>query len=433
MANNSQSKLLDLNAALEAVKTSVRGIDIKIKFATSTSVKYIVKSNDRQSTREILENQLKIRQVGKVTRQSLSDSSMEVTKCEIVVGGKRETHTFVYKPIRGGMSQTTLNASITELFPCIAFTTGIRSRSIKNVRDFYEKIMQNNNPGLSCYLNSRDAKAGREFIVKAEDGKFEEKAKNAINVLRWLEAVNRKHPIANVIWGYRAKPAGVMPSHPGDIFIRFKNGQLLGVSLKAGGKNTDEPKLNTYIRPIFQYYGKLNEYEKLKDKLWPQYLQIPGITEEDKKFWGKNNLAQKTYAFENVDKSKYDQLYDMNLEIIKQELIKLLNSDFSKTKSWLLEKVAQQQQDVPLVVVKATQTTARRDKSGDVLAEALASVTSIVARPASGNSKQSWNIVLRDGSILEMDFTTRTNKVGATHKLGQFENLAVKFNKVKIR
>ena len=125
MANNSQSKLLDLNAALEAVKTSVRGIDIKIKFATSTSVKYIVKSNDRQSTREILENQLKIRQVGKVTRQSLSDSSMEVTKCEIVVGGKRETHTFVYKPIRGGMSQTTLNASITELFPCIAFTTGI--------------------------------------------------------------------------------------------------------------------------------------------------------------------------------------------------------------------------------------------------------------------------------------------------------------------
>jgi hypothetical protein len=331
------------------------------------------------------------------------------------------------------MSQTTLNASITELFPCIAFTTGIQSRTIKSTKDFYQKILEKNNTALSCYVNSRDANAGREFIEKAETGKFEEKVRNAINVLKWIEAVNKKHPIANVIWGYRAKPPGVMFNHPGDIFIRFRNGKLLGVSLKAGGENTDEPKLNTYVRPIFEYYGKLDQYANLKEKLWPQYLQIPGITEEDKKFWGKNSLAQKTYSFEISNKARYDQLYDMNLEIIKQELINLLNSNFNKTRSWLLEKVAQQQQDVPLVVVKATQRTARRDKSSDILVEALASVTSIVAQPSRGSSKQSWNIVLQDGSTLEMDFTTRTNKVGAGHKLGQFENLAVKFNKVKVK
>ena len=102
-----------------------------------------------------------------------------------------------------------------------------------------------------------------------------------------------------------------------------------------------------------------------------------------------------------------------------------------KTKSWLLEKVAQQQQDVPLVTVKATQRTARRDKSGDKLVEALGSVSRITAQDSSGTSKQGWNIILQDGSRLEMDFTTRTNKVGAGHKLGQFENLSVKFNKVK--
>jgi len=430
MPASTGNKLLDLNAALQDVLGSVKGIDIKVKSASSTSVKYIVKSHDRVATRGILEQQLKNRNVGTVSRELKSESSMEVTKCIIRVGGKAETHTFVYKPIRGGMSQTTLNASITELFPCIAFITGIRSRSIRNTKDFYEKIIANNNPNLGCYVNPRDAKAGKEFIEKAETGKFEEKVKNAINVLRWIEAVNKKHPIANVVWGYRAKPAGVMSNHPGDIFIQFKNGKLLGVSLKAGGQNTAEPKLNTYIRPIYEYYGKLNEYAKLKDKLWPQYLQIPGITEDDKKFWGKTVLAKKTYEFESGNKNKYDELYDTNLAIIKQELIDLLNSDMNKTKSWILEKVAQQQQDVPLVVVKATQATARRDKSSDVLVEALASVTSIMAQPATGTSKQSWNIVLKDGSKLQMDFTTRTNKVGAGHKLGQFENLAVKFNKV---
>jgi hypothetical protein len=430
MSTINGNKLIDLNAALQAVIGSVRGIDIKVKSASSTSVKYTVKSSDRVSTRDILEKELEKRKVGKITRALLSESSMEVTKCDIRVGAKSETHVFVHKPIKGGMSQTTLNASITELFPCIAFVTGIKSRSITSTKDFYEKIIKNNSPNLKCYLNPRDAKAGKDFIDKAETGKFDEKVRNAINVLRWIESVNKKHPISNVTWGYRAKPAGVMANHPGDIFIQFKNKKLLGVSLKAGGENTAEPKLNTYIRPIYEYYGKLPEYAKLKDKLWDQYLQIPGITEDDKKFWGKSVLAKKTYDFESKNKNKYDELYDTNLSIIKEELINLLNSDMQTTKSWILEKVAQQQQGVPLVVVKATQTTARRDKSSDVLVEALASVTSILAKPSEGTSKQSWNIILKDGSTLQMDFTTRTNKVGAAHKMGQFENLAVKFNKV---
>mgnify|MGYP003150020074 CR=1 FL=1 len=66
-----------------------------------------------------------------------------------------------------------------------------------------------------------------------------------------------------------------------------------------------------------------------------------------------------------------------------------------------------------------------------MLVEALASVSKITAQPPKGSSKQGWNIMLSDGSKLQMDFTTRTNKVGAMHKLGQFTNLAVKFNKVK--
>jgi hypothetical protein len=430
----SMNDLIQLNLALNEFQANKEVDDIvEVKNAGAKVVAYEIKSKDRSKTRDAVEAALKKYRVGTVTTDLMAMSSFAVTNCK----SGQMTYRFIYKPIRGGMSQTTLNASITELFPCIAFETGIKSNQIKNVKDFYNKIIENNSPNLNCYLNAKDAAAGKEFIDKAETGKFQEKVQNAINVLRWIEAVNKKHPIEKVYWGYRAKPQGVMANHPGDIFLYFGTikgkKQILGVSLKAGGETTDEPKLNTYVKPIFDFYGKTSDYEKLKDKLWPQYAVIPGITDDDKKLWGTQALARKTYAFEQQDEQTYNELYDKNLEIIKDELIKLLNSNFSKTKSWLLEKVAQQQQDVPLVVVKTTMRTARRDKSSDLLVEALAAADTIIASKPEGTSrsKQAWNIVLDDGITVQLDFTTRTNKVGAMHKMGQFSNLAVKFNKVK--
>ena len=426
------NETLALNQALMEIQSAKEVDDVSVKKASATLVTYTIKSKDRLTTRETVKGQLISAGFPKnKVLQTLvsSESSMEVVEAK---PGKTK-YRFVFKPTRGGMSQTTLNASITELFPCIAFLTGIKARSVKNNRDFYNKIIANNNPSLPCYVNARDAAAGREFIEKAENGKFDEKVRNAINVLRWIEGVNRAHPIANVFWGYRAKPRGVRTNHPGDIFLQFQNGQMLGVSLKAGGATTDEPKLNTYVKPIYDFYGKSREYDQLKEKLWPQYMQVFGVTEDDKKKWGTKALAMKTYDFEQINPKAYDALYDQNLAIIKQELANLLNSDMQKTKRWLLENLTNQDRDVPLVVVKTTQMTARRDKSSDVLTEALASVSSIMASPTpkTGSSKQGWYIALSDGSKLQLEFTTRTNKVGAMHKMGQFANLAVKFNKVK--
>lgn len=425
------NKLLALNKALGGFQGGKEvddvDVDISVKSAGARTVTYTVKSSDRETTRKNVEGSLKKFRVGNVSRKMMSVSSMEVTRCQM----EDVMLTFVYKPTKGGMSQTTLNASITELFPCVAFTTGIRVRGVKNIEDFYNKV-RNNNSNATCYLNNKDAKAGKEFIDKAETGKFVEKTNNALNILRWIEGVNKLHPIRNVYWGYRAKPRGVMRNHPGDIFLEFDNGKMLGVSLKAGGEKTDEPKLNTYVRPIYEYYKKLNDYNNLKDLLWPQYEQIPGIEPGDKRQWGNTVLALKTYEYEKMDEDGYNELYDKNLVIIKDQLLKLLNSDFAKTKSWLLEKVAQQQQDVPLVVVKATERHARRDKSTDVLVEAAQAATTINARlNERKKSKQAWEVRLEDGTKLELDFTTRTNKVGAAHKLGQFSNLAVKFNKVR--
>ena len=257
----SESDLIKLNTALNEFQANKEVDDmISVKNAGAKIVAYEVRSTDREKTREDVEAALKKHRVGTITRKLMAVSSMKVTDCKS--GGT--TYRFIYKPTKGGMSQTTLNASITELFPCIAFETGINSRQIKNVRDFYNKIIDNNTKDLNCYLSTKDAEAGGVFINNAENGKFQEKVQNAINVLKWIEGVHRFHPIQNIYWGYRAKPRGVMTNHPGDIFLKFKNGKILGVSLKAGGEKTDEPKLNTYVKPIFDFYGKSNDYEKIK-------------------------------------------------------------------------------------------------------------------------------------------------------------------------
>ena len=439
MAIKQESDLLKLNRALQEFQRNAKDIDdveeqVKVKQAGKTVVKYNVMTTDRETSRDRVEKALKKEFNGLVKREQLSVSSMA---CTVINAKDKMKYVFIYKPTKGGMSQTTLNSSITELYPCIAFEKGIKITAVSKmeVKKFHQKIEAAWSKDLNCFVNDKDALAGRDFIANAERGKFEEKIKNAINILRWLQGVNRKHKIKKVVWGYRAKPKGIMSNHPGDIFVQFMNDKWLGVSLKAGSEKTNEPKLNTYVKPIFDFFDKTKDYDKIKDKLWPQYMEIPGIEEEDKSKWGKNDLALKTYVFEKADREsekKYNELYDKNLAIIKDELIKLIGDpkNFQKAKAWITEKVAQQQQDVPLVVVKATQYTARRDKASDLLVEAVAAVKKISAEITQVGGKQAFTVKLVDGTKVKMDFTARTNKVGANHKMGQFTNLAVKFNKV---
>ena len=117
-----------------------------------------------------------------------------------------------------------------------------------------------------------------DTIQKAsESSKFSEKMLNAMGVYKYLVDENKSKPIKQVYWGYRAKPKGVPKNHPGDIFIEFNDGDMLGVSLKAGGKKTKEPKLNTYVNPIFTAF-KDNGVKKLRKELHSKvYSKIEGM------------------------------------------------------------------------------------------------------------------------------------------------------------
>ena len=405
--------------------------EVKIKSANAKTVIYIVTSDKRFDTQTLLNQQLSNAgfNVSKVFVGSISNSQ-ESTEFLLPSGARRRIG---FKPSSGAMQDTTFMASITELFPAIAFLNGISPTL--STEKFYNAILTSNSSSVGApgpYLTTNDADKGKEIIDKSEPGpdfKVKEKITNAQNITKWLNNHNQKHPIAEVYWGYRAKPQGVDPSNPGDIFLAYKNGGMLGVSLKAGGAATKEPILNTYVKPLFDYYGKPNDYLKLKKSLYPQYLEA-GVDEKDMKTkWGSSQLAQQLGKFEKENPREYNRLYDINLSLVKQAVINLFNSDIKKTRKFIKSQILKTQLKTPFIKVKATMSTAYVDNTYDQLQAGLEAATSIIASDA-GGSKQDFVITLSDGITLNMEFSARSNKSGFLHKLGQFENLSVKFNAI---
>ena len=421
----------DVIEILENLESRQEVKNIKIKSANKKTVIYIVTSDTRFETQTLLNEQLSNAgfSVSKIFVSSISNSQ-ESTEFLLPSGAKRRIG---FKPARG-MQDTTFMASITELFPAIAFINKISPTL--SAEDFYNRIFQANPsssgaPGPYVTGSATDVAKGKEIIDKSEPGpdfKVREKITNAKHITRWLNNHNQKHPIAEVYWGYRTKPRGVDPSNPGDIFLKYANGGMLGVSLKAGGTATKEPILNTYVKPLFDYFGKPNDYLKLKQSLYPQYREA-GVSESDLRTkWGSKPLAQQLGEFEKENESKYNELYDKNLMLIKNAVIRLFNSNITKTRKFIKSEILKDHLKTPFIKVKATSSTAYVDNTYDQLSAGLEAATSIVA--SAGRAKQDFIIKLSDGITLDMEFSARSNKSGFLHKLGQFENLSVKFNAI---
>ena len=73
-----------------------------------------------------------------------------------------------------------------------------------------------------------------------------------------------------------------------------------------------EPILNTYVKPLFDYFGKSADYTRLKESLYPQYREA-GVSENDiRTKWGTSPLAQQLGVFERENPREYNRLYDIN-------------------------------------------------------------------------------------------------------------------------
>ena len=224
------------------------------KLSSSKRDVIIVRSKDRETDRdEILRN---LRQAGVTANLATSNSSVDP------IDGTFEGRPFriFVKPESGGMAETTLNASITELFPCIAFEKNFKP---KDAESFHQFLIDVDITKLGC-VGANDQTAAKETINKADtSSKFVDKMNNAIAIHKYLTDQNKDKPIAQVYWGYRTKPFGVPSKHPGDIFLVYRDNKILGVSLKAGGKKTSEPQLNTYVNLFLKHLNKKENLHKL--------------------------------------------------------------------------------------------------------------------------------------------------------------------------
>ena len=149
------------------------GLPHEIDMTASSGVRtvYKVRSQDREADRDEIFRIL--RQAGVTAKIGSGSSSVDP------IDGTFDNMNFriLVKPLAGGMGETTLNSSITELFPCIAFETNFTP---KDVRAFHKYLLDVDVKSLTC-VNSKDLAAAEETINKADTStKFVEKMENAI-------------------------------------------------------------------------------------------------------------------------------------------------------------------------------------------------------------------------------------------------------------
>jgi hypothetical protein len=272
---------------------------------------------------------------------------------------------------------TTLNASVTELFPCLAFNKKFKPSSVEDFKKFLYTL---NLKSVKSSFHSKDAASAKLVIEKlpSMDDKFlKDKMNNAIGITNYLYDLHRSKPIKNVVWGYRAKPAGIPKNHAGDIFVFFKDGSKIGVSLKAGTSKSKEPLKNTYVGTQYKNLGVATN--KLEADLWNRvYSKIPGVKEvANKGNFVKNKEVTQLYVDHYVEnEAEANELYKEMLVVCREHMCDVLNKmNIKDFKNWVQETFNLQRKgdEVPLIMVKAVGNTA--EQKGDDIVDMLPLIT----------------------------------------------------------
>jgi len=398
--------------------SSYLGYNLEVRKETSRTITVVIKSKDRETTRDEVQDKLgdKYEHTWKRSGGSIGTTVVKMPGIKVDI---------LYKPVSGGMSETTLNSTITELAPALAFANNKKFNSVNKFWEWLQTLSENDHKSQSVYVNSKDALAGAKYTgIFDQSSKFQEKMENAIGVLKYLYDLNKEKTISNVYWGYRAKPKGIPSSHKGDLFVDFGD-SMIGVSLKAGGKKTSEPQLNTYVKPVIEKIAKSADKElKALDKLvYDNVHKNLGLPRDWKDRKNYKKSVDTLVTLEKTDNKKYEENYDLMLAITKDYLIDLFNQSKTGTLRFIQNAIVGSDENVPLVVVKAIGTSYEFVEDGNILEKMLPFVNRVKAVPS--RSKQEFIIQL-DKVGLKMSI--RTNKSKPDNKLQQGWNLAVKFN-----
>ena len=337
---------------------------------------------------------------------------------------------------RGGMSQTTLNSSITELFPCIAFEKRFLPHSIT---EFHNFILSVDVEKLQC-INKQDIIKTKETISRAHTStKFNEKMENAIAIIEYLNTKNIEKKITEVRWGYRSKPFGISSKHTGDIFIKYDDGNIVGISLKTGGNNTSEPQLNTYVSTVFTAFVENEMLDNIRSIAYEKvYSKIVGMPPIDNFDGGKNcrhadkkKTENALFNYNKENNSLYEKDYNTMLDIVRSGVVDLFNKNKDNTLMYIRKEIMRQDPEIPTIVLKVVSNTTKEITDTHELDHIIPHVKNVSAY-ISQTSKQDWFVRLdSDNNTVIMKMSIRTNKPGnaGQKKLGQFPSkLAIKYN-----
>ena len=322
--------------------------------------------------------------------------------------------------------QTTVNSTITELFPALAFNAKQKPYTDNSMYDFVDNIWRrdllDSSSLAKTFAIKSDIDSAYKFIHlidRISPTMLDTKLDNAVGILKYLYDLNSKRTITKVVWGYRGKPTGVPDDHAGDIFVFFRSGdpKILGISLKAGTATSSEPKMNSYVRttilkPMWKRVDPRSE-NKLADKLWDKvYSQLPELpTTINKRNWinlsGKVQkpnpaVVEAVLAQFKYSEAQFDVLYrEMNI-ICRKHIIQMINrADVKVVKEWIRDEFNLETQgkgrkgEIPLVLVKAIGSKA--EEQGDKLARMFPRITKFHAR-LDRSSVQEWFIDVYSGT-----------------------------------
>jgi len=362
------------------------------------------------------------------------------------------------KYLTGGQ-QTTVNSTITELFPALAFNNGFKPRTPEQLEEFIRKVKVSSNDSKKTFVTPNNQKAAAEFILLMDRIRPEmrkEKIQNAFAITDFLWQTNANRKIEKVVWGYREKPSGVPSNHAGDIFVYFKDKKIepaiAGISLKAGSEKSAEPKLNSYVKTTLTKPMWLKSAPKavpeLKRELWNKvYSKIPGVpnsvnadnyfvsvgTKESTK--ANPLLIEKMIDFFESDPAKFDDLYKVMNKVCREKLCEVINNDLKATKEWINQefRLEKKGEKVPLVLVKAIRN--KFQLAGDPLVDMLPKATKIHAY-LNTNSVQEWYIDLISGKdkitlLMTIRSDSEFRRAKPKGKLGSFVGLKLLYRGVK--
>jgi|TARA_Y100000034_G_scaffold116017_1_gene153800 hypothetical protein len=408
-------------------KAVVHDMDTKSATSKTTTVIIRVPNNDRTKTKNDLEK--KLVKSGYMVASKRGGGSIGTTS----ISFPKHNIDITYKSLSGGMSETTLNSTITELSPAIAFMKkkkyGVNDVDVEK----YYSFLKENAKLPKVYVNQTDMKSGEDFIKSFKtSSKFKEKMKNAIQVTKYLYEIDHEKPISRVYWGYRAKPPGpgggaIPGNHKGDIFLEFNDKSMLGVSLKAGDEKSSEPQLNTYVQPMLKSMDYV--VTEIETQVYNEIHSKIGLKKQWKERGNYTEAREVLVSLSENNEKKYEDYYDQMLELVRKHLVKKVGENKSKTIKFIKQSILAEFDEVPLVVVKATENSWKYLTDEDDIEKFLPRVTKVTAE-VSPTSKQDWFIILhtKNQCKLTLKMSVRTNKSLPDNKLQQGFNLAVKFN-----